>query len=81
MSPTSAPVEEPIPPIVTTNNETGGPPAGDQSGNLPESMGGEDMNCGNYQGDGGLYAEAGLDAQSAEPEEIPEETVEADPVN
>ena len=44
-------------------------------------MGGEDMNCGNYQGDGGLYAEAGLDAQSAEPEEIPEETVEADPVN
>ena len=39
-------------------------------------MGGEDMNCGNYQGDGGLYAEAGLDAQSAEPEEIPEETVE-----
>ena len=90
LPPTSAPVEEDVPPsapnnpvpnnpvdpIVTTNNETGGAPAGDQGANLPGSMGGEDMKCGNYQGDGGLYADAGLDAQAAEPEEIEEANIE-----
>ena len=85
---TSAPVEEDVPPsapnnpvpnnpvdpIVTTNNETGSAPTG--GANLPGSMGGEDMKCGNYQGDGGLYADAGLDAQAAEPEEIEEANIE-----
>ena len=88
VTPTSAPVEEDVPPsapnnpvpnnpvdpIVTTSTETGGAPTG--GANLPGSMGGEDMKCGNYQGDGGLYADAGLDAQAAEPEEIEEANIE-----
>ena len=39
-------------------------------------MGGEDMKCGNYQGDGGLYADSGLDAQASEQEEIEEANIE-----
>lgn len=59
--------------IQTTNNSNGGAPSGDPSGNLPGSMGGEDMKCGNYQGDGGLYADAGLDPQSQNPEDVVED--------